>query len=88
MERSNLIKMTRVLIDDMYMAMDYLERHLDTISFSSMFEMIETIDKTGYLLKEYVIEETKVSVTTVLVNWSQLKIKTQRAFMNSRVALF
>ena len=87
MERSNLIKMTRVLIDDMYMAMDYLERHLDTISFSSMFEMIETIDKTGYLLKEYVIEETKVSVTTVLVNWSQLKIKTQRAFMNSRVAL-
>ena len=87
MERSILITMTQELIEDMYEAMEYLQRNLDKISFAEMHEMITIIDGITIMLKKWVTEETKVSVTTVLVNWSQLKIKTQRALMNSRVVL-
>lgn len=89
MPNSKLIDntMLRMLIDDMYEAMDYLDRHLDTISFVDMHEMIAMIEGIALQIKKFVTEETKESARTVLFYWSQLKIKTQRALMNSRVAL-
>lgn len=87
MAEQNLIMTSRVIIDDMYDAMEYLNRHLDSMSFSEMHKMVTMIDGIEVLLKKYVTEETKDSVKTVFIYWSQLKIKTQRALMNSRVCL-
>ena len=87
MAEQNLIMTSRVIIDDMYDAMEYLNRHLDSMSFSEMHKMVTMIDGIEVLLKKYVTEETKDSVNTVFIYWSQLKIKTQRALMNSRVCL-
>ena len=89
MPNSKLIDNTMVhmLIEDMYEAMDYLDRHLDTISFVDMHEMIAMIEGIALQIQKFATEETKVSAYSALVNWSQLKIKTQRALMNSRIVL-
>lgn len=83
----NLIETARILIDDMYEAMEYLDRHLDTISFTEMHELISIIDGNSVMLERYETEENKCSVNTVRVYWSQLKIKAQHTLMNSRVVL-
>lgn len=87
MARCNLIKIAKVLIEDMYEAMEYLKRNLNTMSFNEMHEMVTMIDGISVMLKQYVTEETKASANTALVNWSQLKIKTLHTLMNSRVVL-
>lgn len=87
MDKPNLIQTARILIDDMYEAMEYVTRNLDTISFTEMYEMRTMIDGISVMLEKYVTEETKDSARTVTFNWSQLKIKMHRALMNSRVVL-
>lgn len=83
----NLIETAKVLIDDMYEAMEYTSRNLNTISFTEMYEMRSMIDGISIMLDRYVTEETKDSVRTVKFHWNQLKIKMQRTLMNSRVVL-
>ena len=87
MNEPNLIKTAKVLIDDMYEAMEYLSKNLDTISFAEMHEMTTLIDGESVMLERYETEETKCSINTVRVYWSQLKKKTYHALMNSRVCL-
>lgn len=83
----NLIETAKVLIDDMYEAMEYTSRNLNTISFTEMYEMRSMIDGISIMLDRYVTEETKDSIRTVKFHWNQLKIKMQRTLMNSRVVL-
>lgn len=89
MANSNLIdsNMVYMLIEDMYESMEYLKRNLDTISFVDMHEMIAMIDGIDWQIRKFVTEETMSSATSVRLRWSQLKIRTQRALMNSRVVL-
>lgn len=81
------ILICRALMEDMYQSIEYFNRHLDTMSFAEMHEMTEMIDRISRLLTHYDSEETRSSVNSVRVHWSQLKIRAQRALMNSRVVL-
>lgn len=80
------------LIEDMYVEMEYMERNVDTMSFEELSIMIKNFDfhykmALGKHAYTYLDDETKSSLTSVLVHAYAFKKRFDSKVMNIRVCL-